>query len=53
MLYLLYFYYVYINDIYRSEEGWRYSSITEYMSGTLKALVNPSIYNPNVSEEKC
>lgn len=49
MLYLLYFYHVYIYHIYRSE-GWRYSSMTEYM---LKVLVNLSIYNPNVSEEKC
>lgn len=31
MLYLLYFYHVYIHHIYRSE-GWRYSSVTEYVS---------------------
>lgn len=33
MLYLLCFYYVYINHIYGSE-GWRYSSITEYKSSS-------------------
>lgn len=27
--------------------------MTEYMSSMLKVLVNLSIYNPNVSEEKC
>lgn len=52
MLYLLYVYHVYIHHIYRSE-GWRYSSMTEYMSSMLKVLVNLSIYNPYVSEEKC
>lgn len=53
MFYFLYFYYVYINDIYRFEEGWRYSLIIEYMFGMFKVLVNFSIYNFNVLEEKC
>lgn len=47
-------FYIFITFIYITymSEGWRYSSITEYLSSMFKVLVNLSIYNPNVSEKK-